>query len=104
MRIDLVARFAHLVQAYALYRNIDVAGTTGKERETGTVFFAVAHILKRVDNAIAQTVDDEHAAVVHAHPNVLRVIYRQVEDAVVKVGDVAAIARLVVVEMKTVEA
>ena len=49
-------------------------------------------------------VEHEHTAVVHVHPDVLRLVDSQIEDAVVQVLHVAGIARAVVIEVIAVEA
>ena len=93
----------HDIEPCPLDGDEHVAGAGDEDGGVGAEFLVARDALEGVDDLVDGAVHHEHATVVHPHPDVLRLVDGQVEDAVVQVLDMAAVAGLVVVEVVAVE-
>ena len=102
-RMPLAVQLHH-VEVGAVDAHQHVARTGHQYRRVGLELFVACILLEGIDDLVCMAVEHEYAVVVHAQPDVLRLVDGHVEDAVVQIFDAARVSGLVVVEVEAVEA
>ena len=95
---------SHLVDALSVDDGIDVTIRADHHGVLGLEVLVALDALQRIHNGVGMAVEHKDAPVVHAQPDVLRLVGIKVSDAVVQQGYAAGVARSVVEEVEPVEA
>ena len=95
----------HLVEDTVVEWNIDITigSHKGYREVVGIELLVAVYVLERINDTVSLTVDDEEAAIVHLHPDILPLVNGSLRNTVVHALDTAGNTCPIGVEIVAVE-